>query len=114
MKIRLILIVSSYLSIYSCFAQTSSVDFFASRGNEMYNQQKYNEAINFYSKAISINPRKATYYIDRGNAYYAINLYNEALSDFNIALSLDINYAYAYFDRGLLENDLGQYKAALS
>ena len=50
-------------------------------GNCYYNQEKYAEAIPYYTKAIEAEAQVYAAYLNRGNAYLKNNKYNEAKAD---------------------------------
>ncbi len=60
----------------------------------------YTKAIEYYTKAISIDPNDAEAYINRGVAYTNLRKYEEAISDYTKAISIDPNDANAYCNRG--------------
>ena len=57
-------------------------------------------AIEFYDKAIAINPTVAQTYLMRGTAYSNMFNYDSAIDDYNKALELNPNYMEAYANRG--------------
>ena len=52
----------------------------------MYNQNKYEEAIECYDKAIQINPNYSEAFNNKGLALGDLNKYEEALKTANLAL----------------------------
>ncbi len=79
----------------------------------------YKGAIDFYTKAIDLNPeyelayfnRGMTYYnraVERGLAYNNIHEYCSAMADFTIAVELNPTDGENYYNRGLAELELGQ------
>ena len=54
--------------------------------------QKFQEATDFYSQAIDINPFVAAYYGNRSFAHLKTECFGSALQDATQALSLDRNY----------------------
>ena len=59
------------------------------------------KAIEFYDKAIELNPRLLLGYNNRGAAHMALKNYNAAIEDFTRAIGLDPTNAGAYSNRGL-------------
>jgi len=57
-------------------------------GNSSYAKKEWESAINFYSKAIEINPVDETYYSNRSACYMALKRHDEALFDALVAHTL--------------------------
>ena len=55
-------------------------------------EKKFEEAIDFYSQAIELNPNVAVYYGNRSFAYLKMESYGYALLDATKALELDKTY----------------------
>lgn len=62
---------------------------------------KLDEAIRFYSKAISIKADAPGLYFVRGRAYEQKKELDQAISDFNRAIAIKPGYADAYNHRGV-------------
>ena len=58
-------------------------------GNELFRQGKIPEAIDEYSKAITINPTVSIYYSNRSLCYYKLKDYKNSCADSNLAFSID-------------------------
>ena len=76
--------------------EMTAEDYFK-KGQEAKDPQ---EKIEFYNKAIELNPNYAEAYNYRGLAYNDKKYYEMALSDYNKAITFDPNYANAYNNRG--------------
>lgn len=50
-------------------------------GNEAFKNKKYEESIEYFTKAIEINPNDHVFYSNRSGAYASLNQYDKALSD---------------------------------
>ena len=70
------------------------------RGIEAYERGDMAGAINYYDKAMELNPDYADAYYYRGRAYYDNNNDADAIEDFNNAIELNPDYADAYHYRG--------------
>ena len=94
-----------------CFGQKDKEYF--DKGQKLVSELKPKEAIEFYDKAIKINPNKDQYFRERGYAYIAINKLGEARSDYNKALSLNSNCCRCYMWLGWMEYMDGRVDTAL-
>jgi len=74
----------------------------------------FDEAIRFYSKAISLKPDSAALFYVRGRAYVEKERYDNAISDFTRAITLKPTYAEAYNHRGVTYIGKGQSAQAIT
>jgi tetratricopeptide (TPR) repeat protein len=79
-------------------------------GHKAYAAGEYQQAVNAYSVAISLNDRNPGTYFDRGLAYAALGEPSQALADFETVLSLEEDWEERV--RQAIERD-GQLYAAL-
>ncbi|XP_034737994.1 small glutamine-rich tetratricopeptide repeat-containing protein alpha-like [Etheostoma cragini] len=89
-------------------------------GNDQMKVENFSAAVEFYSKAIAINPQNAVYYCNRAAAYSKLGNYAGAVQDCEQAICIDPNYSKAYGRMGLALASLnkhteaaGYYKKAL-
>ncbi|HEC56454.1 MAG TPA: tetratricopeptide repeat protein [Candidatus Syntrophoarchaeum butanivorans] len=82
------------------------------RGLVYAEQEKYDEAIKDFDKAIELNPDDAEAYHNRGIAYTKLGEYDEAIKDFDKAIELNPDDAEAYHNRGNAYARLGEYERA--
>lgn len=75
--------------------------------------QKWQEAIALYTKAIKQDPRYAYAFISRGIAYASIGEPDKAISNFSDALKVDTKYTEVYNNRGVALAYLGRYNKAV-
>jgi tetratricopeptide (TPR) repeat protein len=67
------------------------------------NNGKYDEAIEFYNKALSLNPDDPwDDYVNRGNAWSEKGDFEKSFKDYDKALSLKPNYNEVYYNRGIV------------
>jgi len=66
------------------------------KGNDFFKKEDYESAIEYYSKAISLNPQEASYYCNRAACYMKLKSYNKCLEDSDAAIKLDEKYSKAY------------------
>jgi len=72
------------------------------------------EAIRFYSRAISLKSDSYALYFVRGRAYRQKDQYDKAVSDFTRAIALKPGYAEAYNHRGVTYIGKGDKQKALA
>lgn len=66
------------------------------RGNALMQLEKYNEALEEYTKAIQIYDKNAVYFCNRAAAYSKLEQHDKAVEDSKCAIQLDPNYGKAY------------------
>lgn len=81
--------------------------------NEYFKQEKFQQAVDLYTKALDLNPTKAVYYANRSIANLRQENFGYALSDASKAIECDKNYLKAYYRRAAAHMALGKYKIAL-
>ena len=82
-------------------------------GNQAFAQKNYEEAIEFYNKAIELNPSDATFYSNRSGCYASMEKYAEALSDAEKAIQSNPNFIKGYSRKGFALIKLGKEEEAL-
>ncbi|KAM7409411.1 hypothetical protein PAMA_001071 [Pampus argenteus] len=81
-------------------------------GNDQMKVENFGAAVEFYSKAIAINPQNAVYYCNRAAAYSKLGNYAGAVQDCEQAISIDPNYSKAYGRMGLALASLNKHTEA--
>ena len=66
------------------------------KGNEYFNQGKYLDAIEYYTRAISVNPKDASCYSNRAACHLKMQNYVACIADADQAIQEDRTYAKAY------------------
>lgn len=89
-------------------------DAFFERGNELGKQNKFQQAIESFDKAIKVNPDRADYYASRGHAFYYMKLYSRAIEDYTRAIERNDKFALAFSMRGLSRTRNNQYEQAVA
>ena len=81
----------------------TSIDYYE-KAVQLEEQNVYGEAIEMYTKAITLDNQLADAYFRRGKLYFAStpSLCVEAVNDFDSVISLDHRNADAYYERGLI------------
>jgi tetratricopeptide (TPR) repeat protein len=95
--------------------QKQSAKEYIKQGQEAANKGNYKQAIDFFTKALEINPNDVDTYIARAWAYYKLKDYKNASYDFTKAIELNRfdNDAEAYYGRGCSYYNLKSYDQAL-
>lgn len=81
--------------------------------NTSFPEQDYNNAVEYYTKAIELNPNVAAYYGNRSFAYLKTECFGYALADASKAIELDKNYLKGYYRRAAAYMSVGKFKEAL-
>lgn len=82
-------------------------------GNVAMQQDKPDQAVIEYSKAIELDNSNPVYYCNRAASNNKLQNYKLALRDCQIAIKIDPHYAKAYGRMGLAYTQMNNYKAAL-
>lgn len=72
----------------------------------------WNKAIEYYDKAIELNPKNPCAYYNRGFLFERQNNPAEAIKNYTFTLSLDKNYSKARFNRACMYDKLNKKEAA--
>lgn len=113
-----------YLKIINCFEKncegldTNYVDRYFARSCyktalTLYYLNRYEEAIDYYSKAIEINPLYEKAFINKGIILAKLMAFDEALYAFNMALEINDKSEICYFNIGIIYSKLERYEDAL-
>lgn len=79
----------------------------------MFKKDKFDEAINLYSKAIELHPDNAVLYANRSIANLRMENFGYALADASKAIEVDKMYIKAYYRRAAAHMALGKYKVCI-
>jgi tetratricopeptide (TPR) repeat protein len=71
--------------------EATSISTLVDKGNALYNQSNYAEAIQYYDKALTIDPNNQYVLYNEGQAHYSQGDYDQALQYINRALAIDPN-----------------------
>ncbi|GMO55818.1 MAG: RelA/SpoT domain-containing protein [Termitinemataceae bacterium] len=94
----------------------SSIDDLLLNALFSHNRNDFDDAINYYSTILKLNPNEKTQaiiYKHRGMAYFAKSLYNDALQDFSKALKIDKESDKPAYYTGLVNLVLKDYSDAI-
>ena len=84
------------------------------RGDTYLEQEKYEQAIQEYDKAIELNPNFAKAYCNRGWSYLSLGEKERAIQDYSKAIALNPNLVNAYNERGIAYYGLGEKEQAIN
>jgi len=83
------------------------------KGNVLYYQGNYDEALQAYEKATDLDSSMAVAWYGKGAALFSLGRYNEALQSSNKAIGLKPELAEAWNNKGAALYNLGRYDEAL-
>ncbi|KAG5028267.1 hypothetical protein JHK87_011781 [Glycine soja] len=83
------------------------------KGNELFKQQKYPEAIKHYTEAIKRNPKDAKAYSNRAASYTKLGAMPEGLKDAEKCIELDPTFSKGYTRKGAVQFFMKEYEKAL-
>ncbi|KAK2990883.1 hypothetical protein RJ640_002272, partial [Escallonia rubra] len=91
----------------------TTAEFAKEKGNQAFKDKQWQRAIGFYTEAIKLNGKSATYYSNRSAAYLELGSFLQAEADCTKAIDLDKKNVKAYLRRGTAREMLGYYKEAI-
>lgn len=83
------------------------------RGDELFQQQRYEAAIACYDKVIQIQPEDYLAWFKRGIALENLQRYEDAVMSYDKVIQIQPEDYLAWFKRGKVLEDLGRYEEAL-
>ncbi|MBW4585829.1 tetratricopeptide repeat protein [Aetokthonos hydrillicola Thurmond2011] len=86
----------------------------SNRGNSRVSQNKLQEALADYNRAIELAPNVTDPYLNRGTAFEGLGKWEEAIADYNHVLELDPKDPMAYNNRGNAKGGLGKWADAIA
>lgn len=80
----------------------------------LYKEQKgLDKAVQFFSKLISLEPKKSSFYSYRAHVYFEMKQNDKAIKDYTKAIELAPELAYSYSERGKIYKEMKQYNKAI-
>ena len=73
----------------------------------------HKKAIEYFDKAIFLNPNNADYFVNRGNSYYFLKQYDQAIENYTEAIRLSPDYFLPHMNLGSVYDDLGKPEKAI-
>ncbi|CAD8059216.1 unnamed protein product [Paramecium sonneborni] len=93
-------------------------DNYKQKGNDCLNSNKFNDAIQYYSKALEVDSNNFRFnsliYANRGLAHQKLKDHRKAVNDFDKSIELNDRYFKAYLRRGDSRYELGDLDGAQS
>uniref|UniRef100_A0A1I7WIN2 RING-type E3 ubiquitin transferase n=1 Tax=Heterorhabditis bacteriophora TaxID=37862 RepID=A0A1I7WIN2_HETBA len=90
-----------------------SADELKALGNKYFQQNRFHDAVDAYSKAIIRNPQVATFFTNRALCHIQLKAWSKAADDCRKASDLDRNSVKAYYFWGRAAIQLGNYEEAI-
>lgn len=98
---NLILFLGTLLTVlFLSSCSTPNAEEYIFEGIKLTKEQKHEEALELFNKAIEINPSLAVAWKHRGRTKFNLGDAQGAITDFTEAIKLDTMYAEAYYNRG--------------
>ncbi|KAL4476381.1 hypothetical protein ABPG74_010114 [Tetrahymena malaccensis] len=87
---------------------------YKNEGNKAFQENRFQDAIDAFTKAIEINPNDHVFYSNRSGAYASLNKLEEALSDAVKCVQIKPDWAKGYQRKGHAEYELGKLTEAVA
>ena len=101
-----------YIDLYRKTKSDSALSYYG-RGNTYARRGQYKLAIEYYNKAIRINPNYANAYYIRGIIYLESGQYQKAVQDLSETIRIKPDYISSYYNRGIAYSKTGKYQLAI-
>jgi tetratricopeptide (TPR) repeat protein len=86
----------------SLTANPNDVETLVRLGNLYYDHGQYQRAVDWYGKALEIDPRNANVRTDRGTSYWNLNQPDAAIAEFKKSLDIDPGHAQTLYNMGVV------------
>ena len=83
------------------------------KGDVLISKGNYTQAIQYFDKALAIDPNDKYALYDKGNALNYLGNYTEAITYLDKALAIDPNYKWALLNKGDALDSLGKHAQAI-
>lgn len=93
-------------------ANETSIDWFM-KGLDLYNQEKFNESLQAYNRALELDPNDFEAWNNKGIDEGLLGRYDDALQSFGNAVALNKSYAEAWYNMGVIYDFKGYYYTAV-
>jgi tetratricopeptide (TPR) repeat protein len=115
--VRVILMVAVLLSLCPYVlaeSRTGDSATWTQRGDDLYLQARYGDAVDAYNKALEIDPYYSIAWNKRGNALTRLGYYEEAIRNYDKAIELDPYYGQAWDNKGHALYRVGMFNESLN
>ncbi|CAD8214482.1 unnamed protein product [Paramecium octaurelia] len=92
---------------------TKEAEILVTEGFALYNLNKYQEAIECYDIAITINPQNDAVWYYKGNALNKLNKYQEAIECYDKSITINPKDDKVQYNKGIALNKLNKYQEAI-
>lgn len=111
---KILLTAVCWTLLTTTFGQNERAREFYEKGLERAQAEKFEEAIEFFSKSIELQPEDYYSWFNRGLAKKILGLYEDALIDLDQTVKLAPKYKNGYLTRGSTRKRLTDYNGAIS
>jgi tetratricopeptide (TPR) repeat protein len=84
------------------------------KGDDYFKLQKYSDAIEYYDKALEIEPKYVSALNGKGYVLGLLQKYEEAIKYIDKALEIDQEFSYAWNEKGNVLYDWKKYEDAIN
>ena len=98
---------------YQKNSTSSNVSALVHKGSALYSLGNYTQAIQYYDKALAVDPNNKRALNNKGSTLYSLGNYRQAIQSFDKALAIDPNYAAALTGKGAALDSLGNHTQAI-
>ncbi len=93
-------------------ANETSIDWFI-KGLDLYNQEKFDESLQAYNRALELNPNDFEAWNNKGIDEGLLGKYDDALVSFENAVAINDSYAEAWYNMGVIYDFKEYYASAV-
>lgn len=104
----------SVCMLCGCVSTVNSAKSCIKKGNSESEKGNYLSAVQWYTRALELNPTDSWVLNERGNMYFFLSEYEQAIADYTESLQLQSSDAIVYTNRGNAYYMLAEYKKAVS
>ncbi len=83
-------------------ANPKNLDALIHLGNLYYDHGQYQQAVEWYGKALDVDPRNPNVRTDRGTSYWNMNQPDDAIAEFQKSLDVDPGHAQTLYNLGVV------------
>ncbi|WP_138500418.1 tetratricopeptide repeat protein [Nostoc sp. PA-18-2419] len=93
---------------------TQNAEVFLTQGNNLLDNQRYQDAIKAYDKAIAMKAEIVEAWINRGIALTSLHRYKDAVASYDRAIAIKPDKDEAWYNRGIALTSLQRYQDAVA